>query len=282
MNRNYIMTGYLNFKKSNWLLTLALSVIFLFGCQKEEQQQVIIAKVGNSVLTENQLDSLLSFSENKNKYRDEVIRKWVDSELLFLEAEKEGYTKSKKYTALVNTSNKKLAGSLYLDNMINLNKQQPDENLLLNYYYENKHDFKIQSNAYVFNRAVFNDESKAILYRNTLIESDWDKALNVFAGNESLTSFETNKFQYTFEIDFEKILIILNNLEASEVSIIFETTPREYNIVQLITRYEKGTIPDFTYIKNYVGDQYISTLKAKEYDDLLQGLYSKYDVIINR
>ena len=55
-----------------------------------------------------------------------------------------------------------------------------------------------------------------------------------------------------------------------------------YNVIQVVTKYEEGAIPDFSLIKNNVADQYVSSKRAEQYDDLLQSLYSKYDVIINR
>lgn len=277
------MTGYRKCKTTSLAFSLLLIGLLIIGCEKEkEKPKAVVAMVGNSTLTEERLDSLLTFSQNKNKYREEIIRNWVDSELLYMAASHEGITEDNKYLQLVNSSNKKLAAALYLEKNLKDKSIDIDETVLLDYFYLNNDDFKITAEAYAYNKAVFNDESKAILFRSTLNESDWNKASNVFQGNESVLSIGSDIFKYVYEISSKKEGIMLDVLEKGEVSIIFEATPGEYNIVQLISKYEVGTIPDFRYIKKNVVDQYVSSQKAKDYEELMQNLYSKYDVIINR
>ena len=282
MNRNYTMTGWRKYRKSKSIF-LAILLVLLLSCKEEkEPPKIIVAKVGNSVLTVEKLDSLLTFSENKNKYREEVIRDWIDAEVLFLEAEQEGITQDDYFLDLVENSNKKLAGSLYLDKFISEQNFEVSENELLEYFSNNSNDFKVPVQAYVYNHAVFKDENKAILFRSTLIESDWNKAVNVFSGDETIIFSTSNNFRYVHEINSEKVKIVLDNLELGETSIIFEIIPGRFNIVQLIARYEKGDIPDFDFVKNNVKQHYLNTQKTKSYEELLQNLYSKYDVIINR
>lgn len=280
MNRNYIMTGWQKSRIIN--ITFAVLLIFLLSCKEEAPPKIVVAKVGNSVLTEDELDSLLTFAENKNKYREEVIRNWVDSEILFLEAEDEGITKSADYLNLIETNKKKIAASLYLQSYFSEKNNEVNETELINYYNKHITDFKVPVQAYVYNHAVFKDENKAILFRNTLIESDWNKAVNVFSGDETIILSTSNNFKYVHEINSDKVKIVLNNLELSETSIIFEIIPGRFNIVQLIAKYEKGDIPDFNFVKDIVKRHYLSTKKTKSYEELLQNLYSKYDVIINR
>lgn len=276
------MTGWRKYRKSKSVL-FAILLVLLLSCKEEkEPPKIVVAKAGNSVLTEDELDSLLTFSENKNKYKEEVIREWIDAEVLFLEAEQEGITRDDYFLNLVENSNKKLAGSLYLDKFISEQNFEVSENELLEYFSNNSNDFKVPVPAYVYHHAVFNDESKAILFRTTLIESDWSKAANVFAGDETLIFSSSNNFRYVHEINSEKVKIVLNNLELGETSIIFEIIPGKFNIVQLIAKYEIGDIPDFNFVKNKVKQHYLSTQKSKSYEELLQNLYSKYDVIINR
>jgi len=277
------MTGYRKNKTTSLTLFLLIIGLLVVACEKEEEPpKVIVAKVGNSVLTEERLDSLLSFSQNKEKYREEVIRRWVDAELLYMGATEEGITKEYEYLELVNSSNKGLAGAMYVNSILKDQPSEVDEQKLLDYYFANQGDFKITAPAYVFNKAIFNDESKAILFRSTLNESDWNKAANVFEGDKSVISIIPEVFKYVYEITSKKENVILRVLEKGEVSIIFESKPGEYNVIQLVSEYRPGTIPNLKYIKKKVIDQYVSSQKAKEYEELLQNLYSKYDVLINR
>lgn len=276
------MTGYPKRRRTNWIFSLLLAGCLIAGCEKEEPPIVIVAKVGDEILTDEELDSLLSFSKNKGKYREEVIRNWVDSELLFLEASHNEITKSKKYMDLVHESDKSLANSLYLSEFLNSQEIKVDEQVLLEFFNNNKNDFSISAEAFVYNKAVFSDESKAILFRTTLIESDWNKANNVFSGDGTLLFTVSNQFEYARTVLNKKVRIVLDNIEIGEVSIIFETEHQQYNIVQLVSKYEPGAVPDFDYIKKNVVNMYMSMQKTKIYEALLQDLYTKYDVIINR
>ncbi|WKZ68476.1 MAG: peptidylprolyl isomerase [Melioribacteraceae bacterium] len=279
MNRNYIMTGY---QKHIVISLILIFILAVFGCKEKEIPPTIVAKVGDRVLTEENLDSLLLFTNNKNKYKEEVVRDWVDSEILQLESREKGIFATQEYLELVNESNKRIAIALYLRQLLNEQENNMDEVVLRNYYEQNKDELYISNKAFVFNRASFSDETKAIQFRSTLIESDWNKTVNVFSGDKSIVEFTTEKFSYDYQIISNQVRIVLNNLEESETSIIFETQPGNFNIVQLIRVFDPNSIPDYEYIKDYVKQRYFAMINSQKYDELIQDLYSKYDVIINR
>ena len=275
------MTGY-QMKVKTKVILLAAIIFLTFGCEQKETSKVIVAKVGNSVLTEDQLDTLLSFSVNRNKYESEVIRDWIESEVLFNEAKENGILESADYLQLVESSNKKLANTLYLKSKMSDRQINTDDVVLKEYFDENKQEFSLNDKAYVYNMATFNDEEKAIHFRSTLTESDWSKTVNVFSGDQSLVSLINTKFSFDYDLPSEKVQIILQYLKDGETSIIFETEPGYFNIIQLEKTIAKNSIPGFEYIKESIKARYLATKLKINYDELLQGLFAKYDVIINR
>ncbi len=281
MNRKFITTGYT--KQIITKVFFLISGLFLvLGCEKEETPKAIIAKVGDKTLTEERLDTLLSFTVNKNKYESEVIRDWVESEILLNEAKKHDILEREDYLQLADESNKKLASSIYLSDYITQQQIDYDDAVLMNFYNTIKEEMSINDNAYVYNRAVFNNEAKAVLFRTTLIESDWNKSINVFSGDEALVTSVNKKFIYDFEAPSRDVFIVLQNLDEGETSIIFETEPGSFNVVQLLKSYQARSIPEFEYVRESVKTRFIATKQTQLYKALMQKLFTKYDVIINR
>jgi len=275
------MNAYIKLRKAK-LIFLFVIPIFFFGCKKEEIPETIIAKVGERFLTEKQLDSLLTFTKNKNKYREEVIRDWVDSEVLYLEAQKADILIDEDYMQLADESSKMLANAFLIKKYLSENVTKADESALLEYYNNHKSELSITSKAFVYNHAVFNDEAKAILFRETLLGSDWSKAVNVFSGDPSIVDLNNEKFVFEYDVPNKTIHIIISNLLEGETSIIFLAEKNTFDVIQLIKIYEALTTPDFIHIKKKVEDRYLIIEKSRLYDNLMSQLYSKYDVLIYR
>lgn len=275
------MNAYIKLRKAKLIFLFAIP-IFFFGCKKEEIPETIIAKVGERFLTEKQLDSLLTFTNNKNKYREEVIRDWVDSEVLYLEAQKANILIDEDYMQLADESSKMLANAFLIKKYLSENVIKADESALLEYYNNHKSELSITSKAYVYNHAVFNDEAKAILFRETLLGSDWSKAVNVFSGDPSIVELINEKFVFEYDVPNKTIHTILSNLLEAETSIIFPTEKNTFDVIQLIKIYEALATPDFIHIKKKVEDRYLIIEKSRLYDNLMSQLYSKYDVLIYR
>lgn len=275
------MNAYIKLKKAK-LIFLFVIPIFFFGCKKEEIPETIIAKVGERFLTEKQLDSLLSFTKNKNKFREEVIRGWVDSEVLYLEAQKSDILLDEDYLQLADESSKMLANAFLIKKYLSDNVTKADESALLEYYNNHKSELSITSKAFVYNHAAFNDEAKAILFRETLLGSDWGKAANVFSGDQSIVDLTKEKFVFEYDVPTKTIHVILSNLLEGETSIIFPTEKNTFDVIQLIKFYEALSTPDFIHIKKSVEDRCLMIEKSRLYDNLMSALYSKYDVLIYR
>ena len=100
-------------KTDNLFIVFFLAAALLTGCGKESPNRDFIARVNKSYLSKDDLNSV-SDSAPSNIYKDEEVRNWVNRELLFQMAEKEGITKSAEYLKLIEDSKKELAASLMI------------------------------------------------------------------------------------------------------------------------------------------------------------------------
>lgn len=271
-------------KHLNRILIVAIlsCVFFIYGCEKKPEQVKYAAKVNNTYLTEAELNSILDSGKVNHLTKNEIIRNWVTDELLYQEANKEGILEEKEYKNLIKNSEKKIAGSLLLQKVLTDDKLNITEEKLENFYFVHKDDFKLFNDATVLNRIRFSEEDKSILFRDTAIKSDWDKAYHAFINDSSLINNMTNNLLYDYQIQPLILLRIINGLNKNEVSIVMHYTENTYEVIQLVQRYKKGTIPPYPLVKNKVKELYFAQRQQSFIKNYLDNLRLNNDIeIIN-
>ncbi|PIW69720.1 MAG: hypothetical protein CO128_03865 [Ignavibacteriales bacterium CG_4_9_14_3_um_filter_30_11] len=264
------------------LTIIICCVFYIIGCKKEPKQVKYVAKVNETYLTESQLNAILDSNKIHNLTKNEIIRNWVTDELLFQEANKEGILKENEYKNLISNSERKIAGSLLLKRVLAEVKLNITDDKLENFYFAHKNDFKLFTDATLLNRISFSEEDKAILFRNTAIKSGWDKAYHVFINDSILINNRTNLLLNDYQIQPLLLLRIIKGLNKNEVSLVLHYTEKNYEVIQLIERYNKGTIPPFPLIKEEVTEMYFAQKQQSFIKNYLDNLRLNNDIeIIN-
>jgi len=177
--------------KTGYYLILAATA-FIFGCSEKNTETEAVARVNNSLLFEDELN-IPGDSINYKKFdRNEFIRNWINNELLFQQAVKEGITETDEYKRLVEASNKEIAKTLFVNNFLLSKIDAVSEKELEEYYSEQQAVFQTYIDTYLINQAIFYSEDKAIQFRNTLIESDWTKSSKTLELNVDLISLQSS------------------------------------------------------------------------------------------
>ena len=268
------------------LKTNRLLIVFFFtaalhsGCGKESPKRDFIARVNKSYLTNEDLKSVSETGNNNSLYRSEFIRNWVNRELLFQKAEKEGITKSAEYLNLIEESKKELAASLMIRKFYEDNSPEPDNESLKSFFTLNSDLFRLNNEGYLINRINFINEDKAIQFRTTVIESDWNKASNVFKKDAAM--IVNNNLFDELELHPASLLRIVSELDSKEVSIVINAGDNVYSVIQLLEKFPGGTIPPYDVIKDKVSSRYIAGQKEKLFKDYLEDLYSHNDIEIKK
>ena len=79
------------------------------GCSKAPEKKDYVARVNNEFLTREELNNKLKTPGNENFYKNEIIRNWINKELLYQKALKEGIADDSTYISLIEDSKKELA-----------------------------------------------------------------------------------------------------------------------------------------------------------------------------
>lgn len=262
-------------KNNTFLLFLTAAV--LNGCGKESPKEDFAVRINKSYLNSSELDSI---SINSKQYRSELIRNWVNRELLYQMAVKEGITESKEFYQILENSKKELASSMMITRFLNEKNFPVDEDALNKYYLQNNGTFRLDDDSYLVNIIKFTDEDMAVKFRSSLLESSWNKVAEVYSKNSSRSFEESNVFKKTGELYPEGLMRILEELYPTEVSIVFKEENNSYYVLQLIKKYPKGTIPPFEYIKPEVGKRYLVEQRETALREYLEELYSNNDIEI--
>jgi hypothetical protein len=265
---------------NNLIIILVSAAAIFAGCGKETPQSDFVAKVNNAYLTKEDLQTIIDSIPGSNQFRSEIIRNWVNRECLYQQAVKEGILKSNEYQKIIESSKKELASALMLKKFYEDKEISIDDKSLEAYFASHADLFKLNNEAYLLNRINFTNEDKAIQFRITVMESNWNKALNGF--KKDVSNIISNELYDELEIQPAGLLRLVKELDPKEISIVVNTGDDNYTVVQLIEKYPKGTIPPLGIIKDKVSKMYISNKKEIQFNEYLEGLYSQNDIEIKK
>ena len=259
-------------------LVLFISAIVLFGCKDEPKQIRFIARVDDSYLTADELNDLVDTNSATALHKNEVIRNWINSEILFKEATKEGILEEDEYKSLVEESKKDLAGSILLNKYSSSKIINVELNELRNYYENHKNDFKLIQESYLLNIIHFNNRDRAIEFRGLLLDSDWEKSMNVFYNDSTIIKSDHKIFLRKSDIYSEMVLRIIKRLHPLEISIVISESEGYYTVVQVLEKYPKDSVPEFEAVKQSVEERYIAEKRKELIESYIKNLYSDYQI----
>lgn len=258
-----------------------LFILFIFsGCSRDKKETEYVARVNDSYLTEKELTAVSEGSGGQKFFKEEFIRNWINRELLYQQAVKEGLLNEAKYLDLMKNSGKELAAVMMIEKMLseNLPVYKPED--VSKYFEQNPEMFKMKEKAYLINIAEFSDEDRAVMFRSAAVESDWNKALNFFNNDPALKKQEMNKLLYQYDLQPLKLSRIINELYPGEISLIIPGEDRNFLVVKLISVLEEGTIPPFEIIKDDAEKRFIAAKKADILKSYYEDLYSSNEIDI--
>ncbi|MBT8377799.1 MAG: peptidyl-prolyl cis-trans isomerase [Ignavibacteria bacterium] len=240
-----------------------------------------MARVNDSFLTEEMLSELTDTSITNQVQIKQIINNWVHSELLYQHAEKNGIFSDREYKRIINNSKRQLAGALLLKKITSESEVNVLPKELEKYYLKNKNSFILSSNYFLLNRIKFNDYIKAVQFRSEMISGGWENVLSKFENDTSVTKYWNKTLISEFEIYPKQILRVLEGLYPLEISIVISDEPGYYAVVEVLNRFNKGSVPPFEVMKPLVEKRYTAELEKLAIEKYIEGLYTKSKIEIN-
>lgn len=270
----------LNTHSKNRIGIVIFSIILFFSCGEEQKSEKIVVKLKESVLTKKMLDSAITSKANIAKLKEEFINDWIETEVLYQAALKEGIPDDTDYISLVSKSKKELAGTFYIKKLLDENDFIPNDGEIEKYFNDYKEDFRLKEDLYnlkIFRTSFF---EKAVQVRTKIIESGWERAKDFFRTDSTLAFVSENI--YKSEIAPAVLLRVVNSLIVKEISVILETEPGVFVVVMLENKYSADSVPPFETIKESAKNLLI-TLRQKEFiKDHIKKLVEEHNLEIER
>ncbi|MFZ0454758.1 MAG: peptidyl-prolyl cis-trans isomerase [Ignavibacteriaceae bacterium] len=260
-----------------------LIIFFLFSfeaCKKEVPGKKYIAKVNDSYLTEDELDSIYNVNSGI-QYKDEIIRNWINRELLFQEARKQGILNSRNFNRILDDSKKELAASFLIKNFVDKEKISVNSAELEGFYNNNPDEFKLIYNSYLLNIIVFSNEDDALKFRAEALGKNWNDAYRDIKNDTAVCSEKSSELLFEYKVQPISVLRVVRELYPSEISIVLHTDEGKFTVVQLIQKFDKGEIPPFDLVKDEIKNLYLVKKKELTVKNYIKELYSKNDIEVN-
>ena len=86
---------------------------------------------------------------------------------------------------------------------------------------------------------------------------------------------------FEYKVQPVSVLRVVRELYPSEISIVLHTDGGRFTVVQLIQKFDKGSLPPFDLIKNEVKNVYLVQKKELTVKNYIKELYSKNDIEVN-
>lgn len=255
------------------LFTAAL----ITSCGKEPDKKDYVARVNDSFLTKNDLEEISDTSLGKNFYRNEIIRNWIDEELLYQQAVSEGIIDEQEYKRIISNSQRELAGALLIKQISDQYEFDYNQDDLEKFYQLNNVEFKITGSAFLLNTVEFSSEKEAIEFRNSVLQEEWQKIFES-AKYKDILRKKDNVLLNENEIYPLSVRNVLQELNPQEISTIINTDSTRYLIFQVIEKYIEGTIPPFELIKEKVEKKFIALEKRKFIVEYIKKLYAENEI----
>jgi hypothetical protein len=222
----------------------------------------------------------LGSNSGTQKFRQEVIRSWVEREVLNQISVENELLHENNFFRIIELNKKELSASIAIKDFLELNTDSVSNEELINYYNLNREDYSILDDAFIINLISFKNEESAIEFREIAIQESWAEAVARFEYDSSLVKILHNKFFNQSEIQSKKILRILQRLFINEISLVVNTELNNFVVVQQIDILTKNTTPEFNYVEDNVRESYIILKQQELVREYIDSLITKKKVKI--
>lgn len=268
-----------NFSAYN--VALLISFLLFLSCSKQEENDRDIVKINEAALTESSLDSALGAKENYGKVREEYISDWIEKEILFQQAVKDGITDDKKFLSILKKSKKELATAFLLNKLIEGVQITTSEEEINEFYNSHLEDFKTPDDLFRLNISSTNEFEKAVNFRQKVLSIGWSIAA-INARQDSTLSIIDSKLYYKYQLQPVTLFRLANNLNPDEVSTVFESEPGNFIVIQLLEKFTAGTVLPINLARDNVKKQ-LEMIKQKEIiKQYIKKMISDHNVEVKR
>jgi len=265
-------------KNNNWGIYCLLVCLFSLACRPKIPENNVAARVGNAILTKDALKNKMISEGINPDQQNEFIEKWVNGELLVLEARKQGLDKTPEIQEEINNLENEILVHKLLEKIFAEQIRFSDEDMN-SYYEKNKNLFAVA------------EEEVHVLHILTKTQYDASQALQeiragkVFEEVAKVRSIDTFRekggdmgFIKRTDVIPEMVRIAFTTPEGA-VSPVFSSS-HGFHVLKVVKKYKPGDIQEFRDARNDILQRLRVNKERSIYMDLLYQLQNKYKVYV--
>lgn len=258
---------------------ILISLIFI-ACQEEKiAPRNYSARVGDKYLMEADVQQFINQRHGNADLKNEFIRGWIRKQILLQGARAEGISVDNEYLQLVEKANNDILINLFIEKHTNQLKESLPEDSIKQFYFDHHEQFILGSDLYLMNIVQFNYDFEAEEFLATKNNS-WRKKFEYLIDNNIVAEEIKDLLLYEYELPSKKFYDGIKYLNPNEYSNIIYSEQNKFIVVQLIKKYETGSFAEYNVVKNLVRTAYIASKRQKMIDDLVESLYSDFEIEI--
>lgn len=261
-----------------------LWVVLLAGCSREAERPPYVARVDESVLTEDDLAA--SRNSPGDVHSREFINNWVTTELLYQEAVRRGLANSVDLQRQLEAVKKQFAINALLEEELYASDTALASDAAIAAWYDStKNAFLLKEDVVSMSYALFAERDAANAFRARLLRSiPWSSAVAVLQSDSLLRplllQIATRQYFTHSNLYPEELWKLSRTLAREEVSFVLKTDAGYYVLVAHGVQ-RTGEIPDLEYVRNEIRDRILIAERRANYEKLLKNLRSTHSVEIH-
>ena len=256
----------------------ALLAIMLLNCWGRGEEEEIVARVDNAVLTRQSMKSRMNWEGLREDQESEFVEKWVDRELLYREAKRLRLDKTEALQWELELVEKEYVIQKLLER-IYAKKIQITEEEILAYYEQNQDLFRVEEEEVKILHILTKERNEA---RAALQEIQAGKDFSDVARECSIGLFHDQGGQLGYikrEDVIPEIARIAFHLTTGRMSSIIKSN-HGYHVIKVTKKRSKGEIKDLSEVRDEILQRLRIIKERSAYYDLLFQLQNEVKVFV--
>jgi len=268
------------------VLTVGSCLLFS-ACTRQPERTQEVARVDDQALTPDMIHQQLDTSSGISEMQVRMFaRQWVNSELLYQEAKKQGLDHSEGVMRNLENARRQLAINALLEkDVFNDTPQSISKEEITRYFKNHAEEFALHDDVVEISLAVFSERDPAAAFRETALEgSGWAAAVaesqNAKNGQSPLITKTDSAFYSQSTLFPAKLWKVSSALGAGEVSFPVKTSAG-YFVILLLGSYQRGSTPPVEYVQDAIRGRLVMQHRQERFTEYLETVRKKHIVQID-
>jgi hypothetical protein len=271
-----------------WVVVVAFALAAVVSsCVKKRETSAFVARVGNEYLTPEKVKgSLDSAGGATDPQVREFVTQWVNSALLYEEAEAQGLDRSAQVNETLEEMKRQLAVNRLLETEVygDLQSRITDEEVKA-YYDQHRDAYLLTESLAKIRFVVFADKDAALRFRGQLAKGKtWDESLQSLSADSStagtIIGHADSEYVKQSATESAELWEAVKQLHVGDFSQVTKGNVG-YFVVNLLEMQRAGEIADFPSVAAETRDRVLIEKRRNALGELIDRLKKKYAVQVN-